>query len=263
MLSAPNTQTLLLLCKLFGKHALSEECMPTCHSFETTCLLDRTTRRSIQAKNIFEVSGRGSQEDRSSTMPHRLKFECTAHSVITARCGHGHWTQAPLGSGANLIVELDASKKRKKKRVKRSNVLCFWPGSAKEAAGFFSSMWNTFPDSPSPDSVAKDVRAWDCYPLHRENTQGWADPYELEVHWNNRCALTVRQVTKRMNTTHKKMTERNRASKELRLLTSGRRNEEVDARCTASDTSDRFRSRATGCCTVRDAVDLPSQDRLG
>ena len=90
--------------------------MPTCHSFETTCLLDRTTRRSIHAKNIFEVSGRGSQEDRSPTMPHQLKFECTAHSVISARCGHGHWTQAPLGSGANLIVEEDASKKRKKKK---------------------------------------------------------------------------------------------------------------------------------------------------
>ena len=112
--------------------------MPTCHSFQTISSLDRMTRRSIHSKNIFEVSGRGSQEDRSPTIPHRRKFECAARSVITARprCGHGHWTRGPLGSGENLIVELDASKKRKT----HQSLYAFDLARPSNAAGFFSSM---------------------------------------------------------------------------------------------------------------------------
>ena len=35
----------------------------------------------------------------------------------------------------------------------------------RKAASFFSSMWNVFPDSPSRDSVAKDIWRWDPEPL--------------------------------------------------------------------------------------------------
>ena len=143
---------------------------------------NRTSRRWFDhqiTQRTFEVSGRDSQlqGDRSPTLPHQLKFECTARSVVTARCGHGHWTQAPLGVGWASHCRRGRVKKKKRKS---QTLYALGLARPRKEATFFSSMWNVSQDSLSADSVAKDIRPWDPDPLHRQNTQGW-DSWRVDL----------------------------------------------------------------------------------
>ena len=114
-LSAVNTQSLLLLRQPSGKHALKGVHMhayfSTCHGFETVCSLDRAIDRADGSITRSRKEHSEFQDEIRREIAHRhchidfVEFECTARSV--ARCGHGHWTQAPLRSAEHLIVEED------------------------------------------------------------------------------------------------------------------------------------------------------------
>ena len=213
MLSAPNTQTLVLLRKPSRKQRLER------HACLLVTALKRFPRLTEWPDVRFTQRTLSKFQDevlRKIAYQHRRKFECTARSVITARprCGHGDWTHGQLGSGENLIVELDASKKRKT----HQSLYAFDLARPSKAAGFFSSMWNVF--SIFPKSWLRSQRrstlrsfaalSWKHTGLGwRVGTWG-----SLEQHMR---ADGPSSNEKKWRRHAKKMTERKKASRELQL----------------------------------------------
>ena len=201
MLSAPNTQTVVAFAQAIWK---------TCAEWGMHAYLSQLWNNLLAWSNDQTFDSRKEHFRSFRTRFAGRSLTSTEVWVRLAFCNHSKvWSWSLAGLTLPRIGwESDCRTARveeEKKKVKRSMLLT-WPGQVRQLASF--PLCETFfqiPQvlTPKPKTFDLEIVSRSIVKTSRAGLTRRA--YELEVHWNNSCSLTVRQVTrKNVDDTQKK-----------------------------------------------------------